>query len=319
MSNVRPIASFLILPLLLATMLSGCVGSGSQTNAPASFTDETGLLQGRVVSDEIFPVVGATVTTTEGLVAVTDGAGRFEVGSLAPGTVTFTVEATGYEPVEQSVEILAASVTDVTVTLIGIPGEAPYVSTFIFTGFIGCGWAIIFGAGWHTFTPCPAGANADRFKIEVGPDWGAGVHEMTWETPEEMLLASSMVETCANSAAGVDPCPALVSGKSPLKIIARPEDPEYAKKHSIDGTVMWPAGNYTSYLLTAYRGHYRTEINSTLYPACAVVNTVVGSPPEWGCPFGLGATTGLRSTLFHTTFYRQEPPELEGYSAIPDQ
>lgn len=306
--------------ILFAALLGGCVGSpGGSPLATSEFSDDTGL-GGRVVSDEIFPVVGAAVSVEDGPATTTDDEGRFELVGLAPGQVTVRVEAAGYHSLNQEVEVTAGTIQDVTFVLEGIPGQAPYVSTLIFTGFIGCGWSIIFGAGWYSFTPCPFGANRDRFKVEVGPDWRAGIHEMTWKTSEEMLLASSLVPTCANrGAAGVDRCPAIVAGKSPLKIVARPEDAVYAKKYSIDGKAAWPTGNYSSFLLTAYAGHYRTEINQTFYNQCRTVNGLVGSPPEWGCPFGVGVTTNLRSELYHTTFYRQEPPNLADYSAIPDQ
>lgn len=303
---------------IVAFLLSGCVeGSRGTLEAAPDLDDQTGL-RGRVVSDEIFPVVGATVSAKDGPNTTTDEGGAFTLLGLSPGPVTIRVEAVGYEPREEALDVLAGTFVDITITLIGIPGQSPYASTLIFNGFIGCGWAIIFGAGWYTFTPCPFGANADRFEVEVGPDWRAGVHEMTWRTSEEMLLASSLVGTCAGGP-NPDPCPAVVSGKNPLKVVARPQDPAYAAKHAVDGKVTWPEGNHTSFLLTAYTGHYRTEINQTLYPACVAVNTAVGSPPEWGCPFGLGLTTSLRSELYHTTFYLQEPPQLESYSALPDQ
>jgi hypothetical protein len=315
-----PVRSAFTFLVAVALTMAGCAGPNQAADVPTFDPEETGSLHGRVVSDEIFPVVGATITAPSGAIAVTDPEGQFELAGLPPGTLEIRVDAVGYESLSQTAEVLAGVATELTLTLVGIPGQTPYVSTLIFTGFIGCGWAIVFGAGWHAFTPCPSGPNADRFKVDVGPDWRAGVHEMTWDGAEEMLLASSMVETCSNGgAAGVDPCPALVSGKSALKIVARPGDTEYAKAHAIDGKVTWPATNYTSYLLTGYTGHLRTEINQTLNPACVLVNTVAGSPPEWGCPFGLGATLGLRSQLFHTTFYLQEPPRLEDYSAIPDQ
>lgn len=305
--------------LALAVLLAGCAGSAPPSIEPHGGVD-AGTLRGTILSDEIFPVLGAIVTLEDGTVATTDTTGAFEFGGLAPGTIGLTIVAVGYEPASQAVEIFPGATAEITILLKGIPGQAPYVETYLFAGYVGCGWAIVFGAGWHAFTPCPFGQNMDSYKVEVGPEWAGGVHEMTWQTSEEMLLASSLVSTCANNgAAGVDPCPALVSGKQPLKIVARPEDAEYAKQYAIDGKSVWPATNYTSYLLIAYTGHARTEINSTLFPACAVVNSVAGSPPEWGCPFGLGAATGLRSDMFHTTFYRQKPADLDSYSAIPDQ
>ncbi len=71
--------------------------------------------------------------------------------------------------------------------------------------------------------------------------------------------------------------------------------------------------------MASYSGYFRSEVNETAYPACVMVNNQFNVPEHWGCPFGIGYSTGLRFTMYHTTFYVDAPPRLETFTAIPDQ
>lgn len=295
---------------------AGCAGDSAAPLEDSASAEADALVKGRVVSDEIFPVADALVQAVGGQSTTTDEHGNFEL-AVAPGSVVLNVTAEGYLPLTEEVNVSPGGAVEVLLLLEGIAGAAPYAETLIFEGIIACGWAIVYGAGWYNFTPCPSGDNKDSFRVEVGAEWRAGVHEITWETSDEMLLASSLVGTCAGGA-DPDPCPGIVAGKDPLRILARPEDPEYAKQYAVDGQATWPEGKHESYILTAYNGMYRSEINQTLYPACSAVNGLIGSPPEWGCPFGVGVTFDLRYDVYHTTFYRDEPVNVETFTAIPD-
>jgi hypothetical protein len=102
-------------------------------------------------------------------------------------------------------------------------------------------------------------------------------------------------------------------------VFARPNDAEYAAKFAIDGEETWPEGAHDSHVFASYSGYLRSEVNQTAYPVCVEINRQFNVPEHWGCPFGIGYSTGLRFTIYHTTFYHDEPLELERFTAIPDQ
>ncbi|MBI2077519.1 MAG: hypothetical protein HYT80_03985, partial [Euryarchaeota archaeon] len=241
------------------------------------------------------------------------------------------VTADGYESATHEVEVLPGGFHEVRIALKGVPGKSPYVLTIPYEGYSVCQFSAVYSAGWPSLgplgSPCPLGTPKIRQKVEVGPDWAGGVHEMAWATSEEMIFAShvrtaSRPDTapgCQTSGSTHDWCPSMVWGKSPLKIVARPEDAAYAKKYAIDGKEMWPYGNYTSHIFTSYSGYLRSEINNTAYPVCVQVNRQFSVPEHWGCPFGIGVALGIRFQFYHTTFYLAVPLDLDGYSARPDK
>jgi hypothetical protein len=215
---------------------------------------------------------------------------------------------------------VGAGLEELRIVLIGIPGQAPYVRTFIYEGFAVCSWSYVYGAGPFPPGACPLGTPKGRHIVEVGPDWRAGVHEAAWATQDQFAMSSSQSASCRPPQGAVpgDDCPGITAGRSPLKLIARPEDAEYAKQYAVDGKQTWPNGNYTSYHGASYVGLLRTEINQTFNPVCVQINKAAGLPERLGCPFGVGYATGIRFTLYHTTFYLEEPQRLEAFTALPD-
>lgn len=308
--------------MLVAVIFSACVqGPDEPLDAPADDGGATGI-RGTVVSEEVFPVRGANVSVEDGPWNRTDAEGQFELLGLDPGRYRIDVAAEGYEPTSEDVNVAAGSVVEVMITVTGLPGEAPYLETIIYEGFSACTFSAVYSAGPFPpigGAPCPFGERKTGTSVEVGAEWRAGVHEMAWETEEEMIFASSLADSCQTNSQETDPCPFLGWGKSPIRVFARINDTEYASQHALDGEATWHAGAHTSYIFASYSGYFRGEINETAYPVCVEINRQFNVPEHWGCPFGVGYSTGLRFTMYHTTFYREAPPALETFTAIPDQ
>lgn len=321
---------------VLAILLAGCVGGSAEEIGPdPKFGDPDGVIvSGLVISEELFPVPGAVVTldTTES--TYTDEAGRFLFPSVMPGsTFNLSVEAIGYEPFAMDLEVVGP-VDGLRISLVGIPGKSPYVATYPFTGFDACSFSAVYSAGPFP-GPCAFGTRSTIFKVEVGEDWAAGVHELVWESSESMIFASAVATedlnhgrqraSCISGTSNGQPfndwCPAMLWGPSPLRIHVRPNDTEYAARYAIDGKEVWPGGeNFTSFIFSSYMGYGQAEINNTLFPACVQINRQFSLPENWGCPFGVGYSLGVKVQYYHTTFYLQPPGvRLEEYTALPDQ
>jgi hypothetical protein len=84
--------SALVAVIALAVGLVGCGGGGSDHNNSSSHTSITGVVVDRQTND---PVVGATVNVS-GHTAKTSASGSFQL-SVAPGPLTMTVTATGFQ------------------------------------------------------------------------------------------------------------------------------------------------------------------------------------------------------------------------------
>lgn len=136
---------FLLLPLnLLVVSFAGCVGGGAQADeeqadgaprstleqsiedAPptASVAEGAGAIQGVVFNENQAPLRGAFVAllgtdnSTE-----TDKLGRFAFSNLAPRAYTLRVDASGYQSLEQGVDVVEGRVTNVTITLASLGSE----------------------------------------------------------------------------------------------------------------------------------------------------------------------------------------------------
>lgn len=320
----------------LVLVLAGCVASTSDgLPRPSAMGDADGVaVAGSVISDELFPVPNALVTLGSLAPTTTDEAGKFlVVGVPIQDDYTLTVNATGYEPFSMQLDV-PGPVDALQIPLKGIPGQSPYTATYIHVGFDACSFSAVYSAG-PAPGACPFGDGDTAFKVEVGDLWKAGVHELGWQSSEDMIFASSVSTEDPNHGdhqagclTGTDSsgnpyhdwCPAMIWGQSPLRILVRPNDTEYAKAYAIDGKEVWPGGeNYTSFIFSSYSGYAQQEINSTFYDGCVVINRQFSVPEKWGCPFGIGYSLGIKITYYHTTFYVQAPAgRLEDFTAMPD-
>lgn len=318
---------------LAAILFAGCVGaSGDGANIDKETGNELVTVSGLVISDELFPIFEADIRLQPlNLTTFTDEGGRFTFLEIPLGEYVLNTSAPNYESASLELEV-SGPLDAVKVSLKGIPGKAPYVETIPFTGFDICNFSAVYSAGpipGAFGLDCPLGEGVTNTKVEVGTHWAAGVFELDWETSDTMIFAASVATEdstqdrgpgCNSSGASHDWCPAMLWGQAPLKILARPNDTEYAAKYAIDGKEMFPGGrNFTSWIFSSYSGLLQGEVNQTGYPVCSEFNAQVGFPRAWGCPFGVGYSTGVRIQYYHTTFYHQQPAgRLEDYSALPD-
>ena len=315
--------------VLTTFLVAGCVAAGDNQEVvgPGPTADEprwnggspgdpeTAILAGVVTSDELFPVPGATILVNGQPAATSDESGSFEIAGFEVGTYRVNVSAEGYEATEKEVEINGPGVLEQRFELRGIPGQSPYVATYIKVGFNACTHTAVYSSGNNFGANCPFGPSNTSLKVEVLPPWRYGVYEMEWQAAEEMIFTSTHTPRgCLTS----DPCYGMLVGHSPLRQWARPQDPATSAEFSIDGKKMYPEGNHTHYISGGYSGFFRTEINETFNPVCLQVNRANNIPDRMGCPFGVGVSTGIRFTIYHSTFYYAEPLDVETWSARPD-
>ncbi len=320
-----------VLAFIIAFLLAGCIDSGTnqevigagsssgvpepQWNGGSPGDPDTAVLSGVVTSDELFPVANALVMVNGQPAAITTEAGSFEIGGFHVGTYTVNVSADGYESVEQKVEIMGPGVVEQRFELRGIPGQSPYVATYIKVGFNACTHTGVYSSGNNFGANCPFGPSNTSLRVDVLGPWRYGVYEMEWQAAEEMIFTSTHTSRgCLTS----DPCYGMLVGHSPLRQWARPQDPATSAEFSIDGKKMYPEGAHTHFISGGYSGFFRTEINETFNPACVQINRANNIPDRMGCPFGIGFSTGIRFTMFHSTFYYEEPIDGTTWTARPD-
>lgn len=151
--------------LFLGALFGGCLGGGSDSNAPSTLTDEptpppAGLArvsatEGAIdvlVTDGAFnPLVAARVTMLEPASptgvqpsALTDAEGRAVFSDLPPGLYKLVAEKIGYDSVGIAREVAAGQVSKFVFNLPSLAvDDAPYVVPLEFRGFIACGATVV--------------------------------------------------------------------------------------------------------------------------------------------------------------------------------
>jgi hypothetical protein len=150
---VQGVQAALVLLAVATLAFSGCFGGQAQEAVPTTppqlppgyeMAEEghdeeagTGSIVGNVVDDEYQPLKGAVVGFIEPYVAdVTDKAGFFEIGNLAPGPWDLYVIHMGHKADGLRVNVKAGDATRVTFQLPVLPVEEPWVETIAFEGRI---------------------------------------------------------------------------------------------------------------------------------------------------------------------------------------
>ncbi len=190
-----------VLILVLSTILAGCSGGGSTVDpndvTQPTFTDETGAVAGRVLSDEGLPLGNAQVALNGDVSAETstDEDGAFAFADVAPGKYVLFVVRLGYEAASQSVSVTAGEQTTVELTLTAIAVSEPYSDTFgPFSGYFECkqSFRIPAVSSWtgNCGSVCtvtcvwapPIGDNeVNRFEFEMtSDDYRTVVGDMRW-------------------------------------------------------------------------------------------------------------------------------------------
>ncbi len=102
--------------------LDGRTGASALTGIDARLVPSTAIIRGVVQSTSGAPVAGATVALSDGsvtkqMLSADDPLGRFEFSGVKPGAYTLTASLPGTSPAVRLVNVIAADVTDLTVTL----------------------------------------------------------------------------------------------------------------------------------------------------------------------------------------------------------
>lgn len=225
-----------LLAALPAVALAGCAGGGGDGGSPdpaqdvdfedleLEATDTTGIIRGVVVDTAIRPVGDAVVELRGAeapMQARSNEQGAFGFDRLPPGDYFLTATKPGYVEAQQAVQVVAgvAEPPIVKILLEADPSTAPYVTAYVFDGFLECSVrAVVIG-----YAACSNGAFAnDRFLQEYEPN-GVPDHwqsEMLWESTQAFGEELSLAIDCLSG----DPCPdgqvgiARHEGKSPLMV-----------------------------------------------------------------------------------------------------
>jgi hypothetical protein len=131
-------------------VLAGCVGQGGveqsagtssapNVASPATYTEETGAIEGVVTDDSLAPIAGAElVLSVLGTAAVSDPEGRFGFSEVTPGRVVLTAAKAGYQSWAHAVDVLPGSRVHVAISLVAAPVDEPYSLTLHQTGLKFC-------------------------------------------------------------------------------------------------------------------------------------------------------------------------------------
>ena len=200
--------------VLLASVLAGCASGGKDdpatdvdfTGLDLQATDTTGIIRGIVVDSAVRPVAGVTVTLrgSPPQQAVTTEAGTFGFDALKPGDYFLVANRTGYIEAQASTQVVAgvAEPPIVKILLDLDPALVPYVSAFVFEGFIDCSFrAIVIGHATCSQAGTPNDIFAQSYTPEGTPDWWQS--ELVWQSTQAFGSDLSLDVSCLSG----DPCP----------------------------------------------------------------------------------------------------------------
>lgn len=202
--------------LLATAALAGCAGgepgAGEASdpefeNLELTATDTTGVLRGVVVDEAIRPVANASVTLSgSGTGAtVTNPDGLFGFSGLAPGPYFVKVSKAGFVEGQTSAEV-AAGIDEpdiLRVLLASDPMTAPYVTTYVFEGYIECSFSLV-AVG---FAACSTAEELnDRFivnyTLDRPPHWVQS--EMAWRSTQAVSPELDVVYSASGEGALLD-------------------------------------------------------------------------------------------------------------------
>lgn len=131
--------------LVAATAVAGCAEQGGDGDVPAALQVEQvdvdpasrlGAISGVVVDEAIRPIRNATVSVPGKDNLTTGPEGTFAFEDVEPGVHFVSVVATGYLPVQTSVDVLAGTAATVRLLLPIDPTPQPFHVTIKYDGFI---------------------------------------------------------------------------------------------------------------------------------------------------------------------------------------
>lgn len=178
--------------LLVSLLLGGCTSAPApkqEARPSATFSDDTGGIEGIVVDDEEVPVPSAIIRIV-GLPQVTNTTedGRFAFSNLAPNSYILLVERTGFIKRQVPTQVPVGNATHVKVILMPVPPPTPYADVgFIMNGYVRGGYsyrvANVGGNGTAlTAQPIPEAyrsTNSGRLLPKSG--WQSILFEVDWK------------------------------------------------------------------------------------------------------------------------------------------
>lgn len=215
------------LAVALAALAAGCFGGagGKEEGPGANFDDlgleataTTGIIRGVVVDDAIRPVAGADIGalmaggTPQNTTSAPDGAFGFD--GLPPGTYILQVRKAGFVAVQSNAEVVAgvAEPPIVKILLAADPSSLPYVTTFVYDGFVACSFTLV----TVSFAACGLAAEQtnNEFLVNYRPDKPPAFIqiEAMWESTQALggelgvsVTALGPPQVGVNSTAGFSP------------------------------------------------------------------------------------------------------------------
>lgn len=300
---MRALPSVVLSCLLAGTLLAGCSGGASEGGEPAEpafeelglqATATTGVMRGVVVDEAIRPIAGAKVSLTGGTEreTTTGAEGIFGFSGLQPGPYFVQVAKPGFVTAQASAEVVAgvAEPPIVKVLLTADPTTAPYVTTYLFEGFIECSFSLI-AAG---FAACATGDQLnDRFIVEYEldrpPQWVQS--EMVWQSTQAISPDLNVVYSAPGDGALLDNY-AQDFGPSPLLL-------------QVNETLAAERGLGASLDLMIRVFNQPIEGTNTGDPVGG--DDCLDRPALGGCTTGFGATIQQSFTIITNAFYGFAP------------
>lgn len=173
--------SAVALLLLLTALLAGCLGgddpvqNANDDDDEAEHTDETGAVEGRILTVDLNEVADASVSLIEGSELVADTRtkedGRYTLSNIEPGEYRLQVSGACCREGVQGIEVVAGETVTADMQLEPFTEadlEIPFVEEFEWNGFLSCGVTAVVITG----EPCSLFDDASdflhRFELKEG-------------------------------------------------------------------------------------------------------------------------------------------------------
>lgn len=300
--------------LLGLAVIAGCT-STSTTDAMSSVAgldEDHGVVSGTVLDEALAPISDVRMTLGNGEIqfglepaVTTSEDGTFAFSGVPVGSYVVSASKPNYENASTEVVVFAGETTYIRVTLTGISGPAPYRLLFVKTGIVGCTVSFVYNA-----LNCDQALNTSRNRI-IPYDIPAG-HQVVIVENDWADRAASMTVQYFGRLPGEDSGGLVATRIGPpvLRLALEPG----ASVCCPPLTTPWRAVPTTDqeYVLVTgnhYGGHYRSEINGTIGPACGMVSSYCG---------GVGLVLEFRFDQYVSVFVNYRPTDVASYTALPD-
>ncbi len=226
--------------VVLAIAVAGCAEEPTASDAEPMPADEDPdpihALSGWILTPDIRPIPGATVTIQSGPIATTDAEGHYTFPEVVRNeSLILIVEAPGFETASRTTTVPPEVGIIVNVTMQPVPVKTPTSEVLDTTLFLACG-AVASAGGDDYPVACEAvdDAHQDTWEFAVRPDTAGVVIEAAWEpsSPGAEFLHMT-VETVGFGAS--DETLAIVEGSSILR--AQVSEAAAAKFYSDGGRI----------------------------------------------------------------------------------